>query len=577
MGKDLTLIPVAHGRYDYEWIDTLDPRAREVRTIDVVAEVGEADGDNGSSQNLMIVGDSGDALRSLNSVPEWSSVYKGKVKLAYIDPPFNTEQAFTHYADALEHSVWLTLMRDRISEIKELLSEDGSLWVHLDDAEVHRMRSLLDEQFGAENFVATIVWQKRYSRESRPSIGEVHDSIHVYAKHAANWKNVRNKLLRLSAKEYRNPNSDPRGPWRIVPMTAPGERPNQMYDIAGPDGRVHRPPKGRCWSTIRSGYDDLVRADRIRFGISGKGAPGILRYLDEDEGLTPWSWWPHEEVGHTDESKREIQALFPDEDAFDTPKPERLMERIIQIASNPGEIVLDCFAGSGTTAAVAHKLGRRWVTVELLSATVDKFTRPRLEKVVRGEDPGGITSKKERVAAIDLPEGVTPQDAQRFVTLLNKFVTFSGLEDKASVKLLKDAAQTHDNEIRQWEGGGGFTVAELAPSMYEVDDDTGATYLSEAATNGAWSRAVAGQLQYRLLESDPIFCAWKGRTKLAVIDGVADEEVVTTVVEHLGDGERAFIVAKAIIPGAAELLSKLSKGSKLRKAPDDLFKKRTVR
>jgi adenine-specific DNA-methyltransferase len=439
------------------------------------------------------------------------------------------------------------------------------------------MRALLDEEFGAQNFVATIVWQKRYSRESRPSIGEVHDSIHVYAVNASTWKDVRHKLARTQAKEYRNPNNDPRGPWRVVPMSAPGYRPNQMYEIVGPDGTVHTPPKGRCWSTIESGYLQLVAEDRIRFGTTGRGAPGILRYLAEDEGLTPWTWWPHDEVGHTDESKKEIQTLFPGEDAFDTPKPERLLQRIIHVATDPGDIVLDCFAGSGTTAAVAHKMGRRWLTVELLRSTVETFTRPRLEKVIKGEDSGGITTTKERVAVDELPDGVTPADAQTFNAVLAKAVRALDGLDEVTVKALKAATKTKTEETVTWHGGGGFTLAEVGPTMYDVDDDTGDVYLSPAAANGAWSRAVAGQMRFPLTPDDPVFCGRRGRERLAVIDGVVDEEVVRTVAANLAEGEGAVIVAKGFLPEAQALLRELVPGAVVRKAPADLFPRRTVK
>jgi adenine-specific DNA-methyltransferase len=399
--KDQALLSTGHGRYDYEFADPNDPRVLEVRILREVdrVEVPFPQGRPGDlaepkSDNLLITGDSMHALDALAKTPEYAARYLGNVKLVYIDPPFNTGQAFDHYEDNIEHSIWLTMLRDRVRQLLPLLSEDGSIWVHLDDVEVHRCRAVLDEEFGEKGFVATVVWQKRYSRESRPAIGEVHDSLLVYAKNVDRFKAARNKIRRTAAKEYRNPNNDPRGPWRVIPLTAPGTRKNQMYEIEGPDGRIWLPPKGRCWSTIRSGYDALLTAGRIKFGVSGDGAPGILRYLDEDEGLTPWTWWPHEDVGHTDEAKKEIQALFGAEDAFDTPKPERLMRRIIEIGSNPGDLVLDCFAGSGTTAAVAQKLGRRWITCELLPATVEQFTKPRLTKVVKGDDPGGITTTR---------------------------------------------------------------------------------------------------------------------------------------------------------------------------------------
>lgn len=583
--KDRALLSTGDGKYDYEFVDPHDPRVLEVRLLHEVDRVEAAtpaarpaDLPEPTTDNLLITGDAMHALDALTKTPELAAKYLGKVKLVYIDPPFNTGQAFDHYEDNIEHSIWLTLLRDRLRQIKPLLRDDGSVWVHLDDVEVHRCRAVLDEEFGESGFVGTVVWQKRYSRESRPAIGEVHDSLLVYAKNVDRFKAARNKIKRTSAKEYRNPNNDPRGPWRVIPMTAPGTRKNQMYEIEGPDGRIWLPPAGRCWSTIRSGYEALVAADRIRFGISGEGAPGILRYLDEDEGLTPWTWWPHEEVGHTDEAKREIQALFGADDAFDTPKPERLMRRIIEIGSNPGEIVLDAFAGSGTTAAVAHKLGRRWVTCELLPGTTGKFTKPRLSAVVHGTDHGGISSTTERVPAAEegLPDGMEPEQAQQFTTLLNKIVKVGYDLDPATIRTLKGATKTKNETTLNWHGGGGFTHMVVGPSMYEVDDD-GDVFLSSEATNGAWSKSVAAQLKFTLTPDHPVFCGVRGRQRLAVIDGVADEVVVRTVLENLSDRERAVIVAKAVLPEAQQLLSELSTGSRIRKAPDDLFPRRTVR
>ncbi|MEV5161877.1 site-specific DNA-methyltransferase [Streptomyces sp. NPDC053728] len=576
---------MGEGRYDYTFADPRDPRVQEVRLLHEVGRVEAETPENRptdlplpTTENLLITGDAMHVLDSLLKTPEWAAKYLGKVKLVYIDPPFNTGQAFDHYEDNIEHSIWLTMLRDRLRQIKPLLTEDGSVWVHLDDVEIHRCRAVMDEQFGSKGFVGTIVWQKRYSRESRPAIGEVHDSILVYAKSVDRFKKVRNKIVRTGAKEYRNPNNDPRGPWRIVPMTAPGTRKNQMYEIAGPDGRTWLPPKGRCWSTVRSGYDELLAQDRIRFGISGDGAPGILRYLDEDEGLTPWTWWPHEEVGHTDEAKKEIQALFGAEDAFDTPKPERLMRRIIEIATDPGDIVLDCFAGSGTTAAVAHKLGRHWVTCDLLSSTVDRFTKPRLTRIVDGKDDGGITCVETRVPTPEgeLPEGMSPDQAVTFQRYLNKVLKNVPDADEATVKALKAATKTTKSVTALWHGGGAFTHLEVGSSMYEVDED-GDILLADVAVNGEWSKSVAAQLKFSLTPDHPVFCGIRGRQRLVVIDGVADQVVVETVLEHLGEREKAIIVAKAVLPDAETLLKKSSPGSRIKRAPDDLFSKKTVK
>jgi adenine-specific DNA-methyltransferase len=360
--------------------------------------------------NQLIYGDNLLALKALERE------FTGQVKCVYIDPPYNTGAAFTHYDDGVEHSTWLSLIRERLEILWRLISPDGSLWVSIDDYEMPYLRVLMDEVCGRGNFVATNVWQKRYSRENREAIGDVHEYIVVYAKMPERFKTVRNRvsITEEQAKIYKNPNNDPRGRWRGIPMTAQGYRTNQMYPITTPSGVVHRPPEGRCWSTIEPEFEKLKREGRIWFGRNGNSQPNIIRYLSEVAGMVPWTWWPSEEVGHTDESKKEIHELFGKADAFDTPKPERLIERIVSIASNPGDLVLDSFAGSGTTGAVAHKLRRRWIMVEL-GAHCQKLIVPRMKKVIDGTDQGGIS---ENVG---------------------------------------------------WKGGGGFRYYHLAPSLLEKD------------------------------------------------------------------------------------------------------------
>jgi adenine-specific DNA-methyltransferase len=283
-------------------------------------------------------------------------------------------------------------MRDRLELIRSLLAKDGSLWITIDDNEAHYLKVLCDEIFGRSSFIASIVWQKRYSRENREAIGDAHDYILVYALDPEKFKQIRNRVpvSEDQAKVYKNVTNNPRGRWRAIPMTAQGYRPNQMYEIVAPGGAVHRPPEGRCWSTIEPEFKKMLAAGRIYFGKDGNGQPNTIRFLDEVDGFVPWTWWPHEEVGHNDEAKKEIYSLFGKEDAFLTPKPERLIRRIIHIATNPGDLVLDSFAGSGTTGAVAHKMRRRWIMVEV-GEHCHTFIIPRLRKVIDSEDEGGIT------------------------------------------------------------------------------------------------------------------------------------------------------------------------------------------
>lgn len=631
MGKDSALIPVEDGKYDYAWVDPSDPRAREVKSIEVLETVGETDGPTGAGENLLIIGDSGDALRSLGTIPEYADRYLGQVKLVYIDPPFNTGQTFEHYSDQMEHSIWLTMMRDRIRDIKPLLADDASVWVHLDDAEVHRMRLLLDEEFGAENFVSTIIWGKAdTSRNDAKQFSVDQDYLLVYSLNP-DWRP--NRLARTAKQDsiYSAPDGDERE-WLAKPAHAPGARTHQgmVYAIQSPfTGEMMYPPDGGCWrlgqdrmfeelsrwapyqrvqipdrdvraricgvapKDVRAAVQALVLAVSVEqahhqatevaagawpmvFFISGGTRLQVKGYKPEG-GTTPRTIWPFTAVGSNRNSKAEVKTLIPGSNPFATPKPERLLERIMQLATGPGDKVLDCFAGSGTSSAVAHKMRRRWVAVELQPSTVERFLRPRLERVAMGKDDGGVTTSVQRVPDAELPEGMTPEDAKQFNSLLSMVAKAADDLDAATLARLRAATRTREQRTTQWEGGGGFTVARMGPSMYEVDDDNGTVYLSPEATNGAWSKAIAGQLKFALTPDDPVFCGVRNRQRLAVIDGVADETVVRTVAERLGEKERAVIVAKGVVPAAALLLQELSPGSRIKKAPADVFPKATVK
>lgn len=337
--------------------------------------------------NRLIFGDNLLALKAMEQE------FTAKVKCVYIDPPYNTGSAFEHYDDGIEHSTWLSLMRDRLEILWRLLRPaDGSIWISIDDREMPYLRALMDEIAGRHRFVAQNVWQKRYSRDNNSAIGDVHEYVVTYAKDIDGFKNSRNLvgLDNKSKKAYANRNGDPNGPWQSISFTGEGYRANMMYSIEGPDGQIHRPPEGRHWAALEPEYLRLKMAGRFWFGKDGTGVPRVIRYLSEVEGLVPWTWWPYEDVGHTDEAKKESHALFGKAGAFATPKPERLIRRIIEIATHPGDLVLDSFAGSGTTGAVTHKMGRRWIMVEL-GEHCHTHIIPRLKKVIEGDDPGGIT------------------------------------------------------------------------------------------------------------------------------------------------------------------------------------------
>ncbi|MFM2056745.1 MAG: hypothetical protein RLY71_1130 [Pseudomonadota bacterium] len=342
--------------------------------------------ENDLFDNRLIFGDNLLALKALEQE------FTGKVKCVFIDPPYNTGSAFTHYDDGLEHSIWLGLMRDRLEIIRRLLSDDGSLWITIDDNEAHYLKVMCDEIFGRRNFIANCVWQKRYARDNNSAIGQAHDYILIYASNPDKFKTQRNKIPpdEKTISAYKNPNNDPRGAWQSISFTGAGFRPNQMYKITAPNGNEHYPPEGRHWATLEPEYEKSKADGRFWFGQDGNGVPRIIRYLSEVDGLVPSTWWPHDDVGHNDEAKKEIHSLFGKANSFDTPKPERLIKRIIEIATNPGDLVLDSFAGSGTTGAVAHKMGRRWIMVEL-GEHCHTHVIPRLKKAIDGEDKGGVT------------------------------------------------------------------------------------------------------------------------------------------------------------------------------------------
>ncbi|HEX3510356.1 MAG TPA: site-specific DNA-methyltransferase [Solirubrobacteraceae bacterium] len=514
--KHLRLL--AHEDGSYEWVQPSDYRVAEVRLLHDAATVGDV-GNERAADNLLIRGDALNALTSLGRLPEFAEQTLRKVQLAYLDPPFNTQQSFLHYDDALEHSVWLAMIRDRLLQIRDMLAPTGSVWVHLDDSEVHRARCVMDEVFGPGSFVATIVWEKAPGPKGDTDISDSHDYILVYAKEAATWKDTRNLLVRSEAQltRYANPDDDPRGSWRQgADGTAKSGNDALRYPITLPSGRIVTPPKGNYWRFTEETFELARDEGRVWFGRKGDSLPVIKTYLSEaKKGVVPRTWWPSNEVGSNQEARRDhLRRLFPDREPFATPKPERLLQRIIHIATNPGDLVLDCFVGSGTTAAVAQKMGRRWLAIEMEPATIRDFALPRLKLVVEGRDPDGATA------------------------------------------------------LTGWTGGGGFRVLDVAPSMYEADD--GMVFLADWMTNGALAEATAAQLGFAY-EEDPPFAGHKGRARLAVVDGVVNESVVRILVSALPEGERVVICGTGIDTEARPVLRELRPGSTLRKIPAALL------
>lgn len=600
--KPLRLLAHDNGRY--EWVPQADYRVAEVRLLRDSGGYGQLHSSKDRAKdNLLVRGDALNALTSLIELPEFARQYLGKIKLVYIDPPFNTGEAFEHYDDNLEHSVWLTMIRDRLRQIEKLLAPDGSVWIHLNDDEAHYAKVVMDEILSRENFVATFIWQKVDSpSENKKPLSVDHDYVLCYSKTPGgtsfrqkpdesvgrafgsfderSQRRYRDRLLKKNGKESRRKDRWP-----------------MWFGIPGPDGEVvypiHDDGREARWSAgsetlqrwLAEDKQQPVSAER---NVIWKERPGRFVRIrpepasqDDDDGKPRWrleaegahwvpytrEWapasptrpWPtiwaaspaseaqtlaaaameDEEFAGLDpegavaqallgiagtdslgdakttrQAKAHLRRLFPGLTPFETPKPEELMARILEIATDEGDIVLDCFAGSGTTLTTAHKLGRRWVGVESKGETFEAFTFPRLKKVVAGEDAWGITKNVE------------------------------------------------------WEGGGGFRVLDVAESMFEVDG--GLVFLAEGMTNGALAEATAAQLGYEYLQEPP-FAGRKGQTRLAVIDGVVNEAVVRLVVSALGDGERVVVCGTGIDTDARVVLRELRPGSTLRKIPAALL------
>ena len=355
------------------------------RLLDTVSQHG-----TGAADNLLIQGDNLEALKAL--LP----FYRGQVKCIFIDPPYNTKSAFEHYDDNLEHSQWLSMMLPRLQLLRDLLRDDGSIWVTIDDNEGHYLKVLMDEVFGRRNFVANLAWHKRVSPANDAHyFSNDHDHVLVYAKTKTKW--APNKLPRSEAQQkyYTNPDSDPRGPWNSAAYTCAktaDERPNLYYPLTHPKtGEEVWPKKTRVWAFGRETHEEHVRNKMIYWGVDGGASlPRIKKFLDGSGDVVPRSIWAHEDSGHNQEAMLEGLALF-ESARFGTPKPERLLQRILHIATAPNDLVLDSFLGSGTTAAVAHKMGRRWIGIEMGDHAVTHCL-PRLQKVIDGEQGGISTS-----------------------------------------------------------------------------------------------------------------------------------------------------------------------------------------
>jgi len=366
------------------WDGKDEPLQVEPRIL--LYDKGKSHGDQ-NTDNMLIHGDNLLALKALEAK------YAGQVKCIYIDPPYNTGSAFEHYDDNFEHSKWLRLMYPRLEILRNLLSENGSIWVSIDDEECHYLKVIMDELFGRNNFVADVIWEKKYSPQNAAKwLSDSHDHILCYALNKLNWRpNLLPRTAEMNAR-YTNRDNDPRGEWKPSDATAQAGHgtASQFYVLHAPNGMEYHLPSGRCWLYTEKVMLQKIADNRIYFGKNGKGVPQVKKFLTEvKQGVACKTLWFRNEVGDNQEGKREIKGLF-DKLVFDTPKPERLIERVLTLATNPGDLVLDSFLGSGTTAAVAHKMNRRYIGIEMGDHAYT-HCKVRLDKVIDGEDASGIT------------------------------------------------------------------------------------------------------------------------------------------------------------------------------------------
>ncbi|WP_049812883.1 site-specific DNA-methyltransferase [Bradyrhizobium japonicum] len=502
-------------RLELSWIGKEERPRLEARILleDPVKSYHASERKSGADHfdNRLILGDNLLALKALEQE------FTGKVKCIFIDPPYNTGSAFEHYDDGLEHSIWLSMMKDRLELIRRLLSDDGSLWITIDDNEVHYLKVLCDEIFGRANFISSVIWRKNYSPKSTARhFSEDHDYVLVIAKNAEKW--IPNPMPRTEKQDaaYKNPDNDPRGRWKPGDLSARNYYSKGLYPIKTPSGRlIPGPPNKNYWRVDEEKFWELDKDKRIWWGRDGSAIPQIKRFLSEVKaGVTPQTFWSHEEVGHTQEAKQESIEIFEGQ-AFATPKPERLLQRILSLATKPGDIVLDSFAGSGTTGAVAHKMRRRWIMVEL-GEHCDTHIVPRLKKVIDGEDRGGIT------------------------------------------------------EAADWKGGGGFRYYRLAPSLL-AKDRWGNWIISDNFNPAMLAEAVCKLMGFVYAPSEQHY--WMhGRSSerdfIYVTTQSLTQQQLAAISEEVGD-ERSLLVCCKAFRANADAFPNLT----MRKIPQAVLRK----
>lgn len=460
-------------------------------------------------ENILIHGDNLLALRALEAD------FTSKIKCICIDPPYNTGSAFRSYDDGVEHSIWLSLIRERLDIARRLLRDDGSIWIFIDDNEHAYLKVLCDEVFGRSNFVQSIVWQRKASPANDAKwFSYDHDYVLVYAKNKDEWRLNRLERSASSNAYYTNPDDDPRGPWNSATYTCnktADERPNLYYAIVNPNtGEEVWPSRTAVWRSNREATAENVRNNLLYWGKDGKSKmPRLKKFLEHAKPVVPRSVWLYEEVGHTQSAMTEQKALFPD-NPFPTPKPESVIKKILDLATEPGDIVLDSFAGSGTTGAVAQKMGRRWIMVEL-GNHCETHVVPRMTKVIDGKDPGGITKAVE------------------------------------------------------WHGGGGYRYFRMAPSLLEKDQ-FGQWVISKSYNAAMLAEAMCTHFGFAYAPSDEHYWLHGHSSEtdfIYVTTNSLTHEQLQAISEEVGDERTLLICCKAFQGTNADSFTNLT----IRKIP----------
>lgn len=452
-----------------------------------------------NTENVLIHGDNLLALKALEAK------YAGKIKCIYIDPPYNTGSAFENYDDNLEHSEWLNLMKPRLELLRNLLANDGSIWISIDSDESHYLKVLCDEIFGRSNFVEEVIWQRSYAPINlKKFFSRNHDTILIFARNIDKLKTNFLPRTEKANSNFSNPDNDPRGAWASGPIQVGPRNESRVYPIKCPSGKIVYPPSQYCWRYSKEKYEELVKENRIYFGPDGNNTPRVKRFLSEvKKGIIPLSLWLREDVGDNQEGKKEIKTLF-NKDVFDTPKPERLIERIINIATDKGDMVLDSFLGSGTTAAVASKMGRKWIGIELMD-TAYTHCKKRLDLVIDGEQ-GGI-SKAEN-----------------------------------------------------WHGGGGYRFYELAPTLIKTDA-FGQAIINPQYNADMLASAIALHEGYKYNPNKDVY--WKqssteNNSYLYVTTTNVNRDMIDSISQEMKEDETLLIVCKSFVEGCCDDFKNIS-------------------